>query len=540
MAFFGILGAYLYTVQIDNKANYVAKAQAQGEAMGYFIPSRGIIYASDKNGVFTPIVLNKEFETAYAVPIEISDPQEAATELAPITGKDVKSLVASLSRPKSQYTLLIEKATDEQVQQIKDLNLKGVYLRPKIYRSYPFGTMASQVLGFISPGNDGELAGRYGLELEYNSELRGSGGGVEGGTIQDVQNGQDIYLTIDRNIQNEAELLIDALNKQWHAAGATMIVQEPSTGKILAMASVPTFDPNNYQDYPLNNFINNAVQLPYEPGSVFKVITMSTGIDSGKITPDTTYVDTACVKLDSKWTICNWDYKTHGPYGKITMTNVIEHSLNVGAVFAQKQIGNSIFTDYIKKFGFGAKSGIELPGELAGNLSNLNSGIGSNYSTASYGQGITATPIQLVTAFSAVANGGLLMKPLILANEQPQVVRRVISQDTAQKVTKMMVSAVDVNKVAAISQYEVAGKTGTAYTTDYDVKGYNHEKLINTFIGYAPASNPKFTVFIKLDRPQNAPLAGETVVPQFRTMVEFLLNYYNIAPDRPSQTSSSR
>ena len=500
--------------------------------MGYFEPLRGIIYASDKNGISTPIVLNKDFETVYAVPIEIADPQEAAAELAPITGKDVKSLVASLSVPKSQYALLIEKATDDQTQQIKDLNLKGVYLRPKTYRSYPFGTMAAQMLGFISPGSDGQLTGRYGLELEFNKELEGSGGGVQGGTIQDVQNGQDIYLTIDRNIQNEAELLIDALNKQWHAAGATMIVQEPSTGKILAMASVPTFDPNNYQNYPIGNFINNAVQLPYEPGSVFKIITMSAGIDSGKITPDTTYVDTGCVQLDKQWKICNWDYKTHGPYGKITMTNVIEHSLNVGAVFAEKQIGNPIFTGYVKKFGFGSKSGIELPGELGGNLNNLNSGIGSNYSTASYGQGITATPVQLVTAFSAVANGGLLMKPLILADEQPQIVRRVISQDTAQKVTKMMVSAVDVNKLAAVSQYEVAGKTGTAYTTDYDVKGYNHEKLINTFIGYAPASNPKFTVLIKLDRPQNAPLAGETVVPQFRTMVEFLLNYYNIAPDR--------
>lgn len=531
LAFMALM-ANLYLIQVDKKGNLVGKVQAQSDALGYLDPLRGLIFATDKNGNYASIVANKDQPTIYAVPIEIQNPKEAATLLSSIVGKSVDSLTTAFSRPKSQYSLLIEKATDQQTQEIKDLNLKGIYIKSQTFRSYPFGTMAAQVLGFISSGSDGQVAGRYGLELEFNSQLKGQAGERTPGSIQDPINGQDLYLTIDRNIQNEAEQILEPLVKQWNAAGATMVVQEPDTGKILAMANYPTFDPNNYQDYPLANFVNNAVQLPYEPGSVFKIITMSAGIDSGKITPDTTYVDTGCVQLDKQWKICNWDYKTHGPYGKITMTNVIEHSLNVGAVFAEKQIGNSIFTDYVKKFGFGTKSDIQLPGELAGNLSNLNSGIGSNYSTASYGQGITATPIQLVTAFSAVANGGLLMKPLILANEQPQVIRRVISQDTAQKVTKMMVSAVDVNKVAAVSQYEVAGKTGTAYTTDYDVKGYNHEKLINTFIGYAPASNPKFTVLIKLDRPQNAPLAGETVVPQFRTMVEFLLNYYNIAPDR--------
>lgn len=538
MAFFGILGAYLYSVQIDNKANYVAKAQAQGEAMGYFEPSRGIIYASDKNGVFTPIVLNQEFETVYAVPIEIADPQDAAAKLAPITGKDIKSLVASLSVPKSQYALLIEKATDDQVQQIKDLNLKGIYLRPKIYRSYPFGTMAAQVLGFISPGDDGQLAGRYGLELEFNKELSGSGGGIQGGTIQDVQNGQDIYLTLDRNIQNEAELLISALNKQWSADGATLIVQEPSTGKVLAMATVPTFDPNDYKDYNLQDFLNPAVQLPYEPGSVMKVITMSAGIDAGKITPDTTYVDTGKTKIDN-WTIQNWDYTTHGPYGKITMTNVIEHSLNLGAIFAEKTMGNAIFTNYLSKFGFGQKTNIQLPGELKGNLLNLTNGSLSNYATASFGQGITATPIQLINAFSAIANGGVLMRPLILADEKPEVIRRVVSPDTAQKVTQMMVSAVDVNIVAAVSQYNIAGKTGTAYTTEYNVKGYNKSAVDNSYIGFGPASNPKFTILVQLNHPQNAPLAGDTVVPVFRTMAEFLINYYNIAPDRPSQASAT-
>ncbi len=523
----------LYFLQVDKKGNFVDKAQAQNNSLGYLNASRGIIFATDKNGNYSALVANKDMPVIYAVPIEISDPQQAANLLSPIVGKDVNSLTAAFLKPKSQYFLLIQKATDQQVQEIKNLNIKGIYIKDQIFRSYPFGNMASQVLGYVSLSANGQMSGKYGMELEFNNQLEGDPGNIKSGSVKNPVDGQNLYLTIDRNIQDEAEQIITPLVKKWNAAGATMIVQDPNTGKILAMANYPDFDPNNYSDYPIKNFLNPAVQLPYEPGSVFKIITMASGIDSGKITPDTTYVDTGCVQLDKQWKICNWDYATHGPYGKITMTNVIQHSLNVGAVFAEKQIGNSIFTDYVRKFGFGKNSGIQLPGELGGNLNNLSSGIGSNYSTASYGQGITATPVQLVTAFSAVANGGLLMKPLILANETPQVVLRVISQDTAQKLTKMMVSAVDVNKVAAVSQYEVAGKTGTAYTTDYDVKGYNHEKLINTFIGYAPASNPKFTVLIKLDKPQNAPLAGETVVPEFRTMVEFLLNYYNIPPDRP-------
>lgn len=535
---FSVLGVYLYNIQVDNRSNYITKAQAQGKILGSFEPSRGIIYVTDKNGSYTPIVLNKEYHTVYAVPIEIQEPKDVASKIAPIVDKDIETLVKALSKPKSKYALLIEKATEEQIKAIVNLNIKGIYIKPKVYRSYPFGTMASQVLGFVSFQDDGQIGGRYGIELEFDKELRGTPGDIRDGSLIEPQNGQDLYLTIDKNIQNEAELLIDKLNKEWNAEGATMIVQEPSTGKILAMASVPGFDPNNYGKYPLKNFINPAVQIPYEPGSVFKVITMAAGIDSGKITPQTTYVDTGRIKIDN-WVIENWDYKTHGPYGKITMTNVIEHSLNVGAIFAQKTMGNEIFTSYIKKFGFGELTGIDLPGELKGNISNLFNGSASNYATASFGQGVTATPIQLINAFSAIANGGVLMKPLILANQKPEVIRRVISPDTAKQVTQMMISAVDVNVVASIPQYSVAGKTGTAYTTNYNVKGYNKNAVENTYIGFAPATNPKFTILVKLRNPQNAPLAGSTVVPVFRTMAEFLINYFNIPPDRPTSILSN-
>ncbi len=529
---FGGLVANLYFVQVNKRTILVRKVEAQMETRGFIEPIRGLIYATDKNNAPTPAVLNKEYSVIYAVPIELSDPQEAAQMISPIINKDITTLVKAFSKSKSQYALLVEKADNDQVQKIKDLNLKGIYIKNKIFRSYPFGTMAAHIFGFISSGDDGQVIGRYGLESFFDKELRGQEGERQGDVTITPQDGKSLYLTLDRAIQNEAEKIIDSINKEWHADGATMIVQEPSTGKILAMATVPTFDPNEYKKYELKDFLNPAVQLPYEPGSVFKVITMSAGIDAGKITPQTTYNDTGFLKLDKQWTIYNWDYTTHGAWGKINMTNVIEHSLNVGAVFAQRQMGNNIFTEYVKKFGFGTKTGIELPGELAGDLRNIEKGYASNYATASYGQGITATPIQLVGSFSAIANGGVLMKPVIFSDQKPEIIRRVISQETAKKITDMMVSAVDVNKVAAIPQYNVAGKTGTAFTTRYNVKGYDESNLINTYIGFAPATNPKFTVFVKLNHPEGTPLAGQTVVPAFRDMSAFLLNYYNISPDR--------
>ena len=271
-------------------------------------------------------------------------------------------------------------------------------------------------------------------------------------------------------------------------------------------------------------------QLEYEPGSVFKVLTMSAGIDSGAITPNTTYYDSGSVTINGR-TIKNWDLKAHGTQ---TMTNVIEKSLNTGAVFAEEQMGHDVFTSYIKKFGFGQKTGVTLPGELNGDIRNLSGGRDINYATAAFGQGVAVTPLQMITAFSAVANGGVLMKPIITKDQQPEMVRRVISTKTASKVVDMMVSAVDKNILAHVPQYSVAGKTGTAYIPDFTNGGYT-DNVNNTFIGFAPASHPRFVVLVRLNDPADAPLAGHTVVPAFKQMTEFLLNYYAVAPDRPNE-----
>jgi len=518
----------LYSLQIKKGFIFATQAANQNKIAELLNPTRGNIYFIDKDNKEIPAALNKEFPIVYAVPKEIENPEEVALKISSIVGKSVDDLKKILSKPNDLYELLIYKASEEQLNQLKALGLKGIYVKNQLLRFYPFEKRAAHVLGFVGPSqNDEMMTGKYGVEAYFNNLLAGQSGQIKGNLIIKPTNGNDLFLTIDPNIQLQAEEILESLIKEYEAIGGTIIVEEPKTGKILAMANFPNFDPNKYWNYNLANFLNPAVQAVYEPGSVFKLFTMAAGIDSGKISPQTTYVDTGSVTLNGK-TIRNFELKV---YGKQTMTNVIEHSINTGAVFAQQRIGNDLFYDYLKKFGFAEKTGITLPGEIKGNLNNLIKGRDINYATASFGQGVAVTPLQLINAVCAIANGGKLMKPYILADEKPQEIRQVISESTARAVTEMMVSAVKVNIVADIPNYSVAGKTGTAFIPNFNTGGYT-EDVINTYVGFAPAFDPKFTILIKIEKPKGAINAGRSVVPAFRKFAEFLLNYYQVPPDK--------
>lgn len=532
---FGGLIANIYRIQISKGDYYTQQAQAQQEASGVLEARRGQIYFTDKFDNAIQVVLNKEYPKIYAVPKEIKDDAQAAQLLAPIVGKSSEELTKAFSNKKDQYELLVEKATQEQVDAIHTRNIPGVYIKDELYRFYPFGESGSHVLGVFAAGDDGATKGRYGIELQFDKELQGVAGKAIGDIVQNPENGKSIHLTLDRNIQVEGEKIIKDLMKAWNADGASVIVQDPKTGAIRAMANLPGFDPNDYKKSDVRSFMNDSIQSVYEPGSVFKIVTMAAGIDSGKITPQTTYMDTGSVTINKR-TIKNWDLKAHGLQ---TMTGVIEQSLNTGTIFAERTTGHATFMDYVKKFGFGEKTKIQLPGEVKGSLGNLDNGKGQdvNYATASFGQGISVTPLQMISAASAIANGGLLVKPLIIKDEEQEIVRRVISKETSEKVINMMVSAVDKNVVAHIPNYNVAGKTGTAFIPDFKHGGYS-DNVINTYIGFAPATDPKFVILIKLVNPSNAPLAGQTVVPAFKKLAEFLLNYYQIPPDRQTATQT--
>ncbi len=518
----------IYGLQIKKGNYYTVKAESQSRSAGFLEAERGNIYFTDKNNNLIPAAINKEFPVVFAVPKEISDPIGAATKLASLLNLNQEKLANSFSKPNDLYESILKKAAPDQVEIIKNAGLKGVYIDQRQFRFYPFGSLASQVLGFLAPtAENSNLSGKYGIEKLFDNLLAGQNGRTEKNKIIEPAPGKDIILTIDPNIQTQAEDVLDNLIKQFKGEGGSVIVEDPKTGKILALGNYPNFDPNNYSESEIKNFLNPAVQGIYEPGSVFKVITMAAGLDSNKITPDTTFVDTGSLSLNG-YTIKNWDKKAHG---KVTMTEVIEQSINTGAAFAERQTGKDIFYKYVKDFGFAEPTGIDLPGEVSGDLNNLkNSFREINFATASFGQGVAVTPIELISAVSAIANKGILMKPYIISSQDPKVRRKIISEETAKKVTAMMVSAVKKAQIAQIPKYDIAGKTGTAQIPNPKKGGYL-EDYIHTFVGFAPAYDPKFIILLKLDKPANAPLAGLTVVPAFKNLAEFILNYYNVPPD---------
>jgi len=523
---FTYLGFHLYQLQLVKGDYYYAQAESEQSSAASNNADRGAIYFTDNNGNTLPAATDQQFPVVYAVPTAVKDPAETAATMAPILSMPASTLKTIFSRSGDEYELLINKASPAVAQEVDTIKMPGVYTEYEPERYYPLGTVASQVLGYVGPNtsNSGE-SGKYGLESYYNSLLEGSSSSGNTG-------GSDLTVTIDPNIQIEAEKILDALVSSTGATGGDVMVMDPKTGKILAMGGTPSFDPNNYSQSPLADFINTNIQGVYEPGSIMKVITMAAGIDSGKITPDTTYDDKGYVNVDGAH-ITNYNLTTQGAYGpNTTMTQVIEHSINSGAIWAENATGNSIFLSYLKKFGLDEKTGIDLPGEVSGNVSQLQLNAPMvDWDTAAYGQGVAVSPIELVSAIAAIANGGVMMRPYLNASLQPQVVRRVISANTAQQVTQMMVDAVDLAQVAEINGYTMAGKTGSAYMPNPKGGGYLNE-LTDSYIGYGPTSNPRFVAFIRLNTIPVTSLAAETVVPAWNQLAQWIVNYYNIPPDR--------
>ncbi len=508
-----LLGFKLFDIQIENSDYYIQRAQAQTAYNEAGELTRGGIYFTDRDGNEVPAVINRDYPLIYADPHQISDPAGEAALLAGEFGLDKDALQKRLEDKSLVYVLIKEKASDAETSWVTENAPKGVAIVDESGRYYQFGDLAARTLGFVGTNeNAPQPTGLYGLEKIYNPTL---------------MQGEPLQTTLDRNVQAEAEDVLKTLVTDYQATGAAIIVEEAKTGKIRALAQEPSFDPNEYASYPISDFSDPAVQSLYEPGSVFKPFTMSAGIDLGILTPETTYVDKGYLTLNGE-TIRNWDLKAHG---KITMTNVIEYSVNTGAAFAAQQIGRKNLLDYFEKFGFNSLTGVDLPDEITGNLINLskNNFEDIDLATAGFGQGVSVTPMELVTAYDALANGGVMMRPYLNTALKPTAMRRVMSSTTAAEVLEMMESAVDKAGVASIRGYRIAGKTGTAQVPDLVHGGYA-DQYIESFIGIFPVSDPHFIVLLKLDKP-NQELAALTVVPAFRNFAQFLINYYNIPPD---------
>jgi cell division protein FtsI/penicillin-binding protein 2 len=356
--------------------------------------------------------------------------------------------------------------------------------------------------------------------------------------IKEVENGADLVLTVDRSIQFFiCQALEDAL-KNYQASSGTIIILDSKTSAVLAFCNKPDFNPNKYYEAEkISLFKNSGISSVYEPGSIFKVITLASALDAEKITPQTTYYDYGYIKLDGE-TIRNANERS---YGTQTMSGVLEKSINTGAVFAAQSLGRSSFRNYLKKFGFGSLTGIELAGEAVGNIDNLDKKQEIYLATASFGQGISVTPIQMINAMAAIANQGKLMKPYVvdsfikdgeIVHRQPEFIRQVVSPSAASTITSIMVSTCEngYGQRAKVKNYYVAGKTGTAQVPKSS-GGYSDE-VVHSFMGFAPANNPKFVVLVKLDNPQKEKFADSTAAPTFSLVTEYILNYYNIPPDK--------
>ena len=546
-----IIVCRLYSLQIASYESFKLLADGQHTLFKELIPERGEIFMKDKDGLY-PAAVNRATKMVYAVPKEMENYKDTAEKIADALQLDKEELAEKFNKPDDMYEVVKHKLSDEEINKLNEIKLKGIHLAEESYRFYPSGELAASILGFVG-WKDKIFGGRYGIEAYFENELKGEEGRVThdreasgkfisigANDLKHAKNGDDIILTIDHTVQYETERILKGAILKNDADSGSIIVMDPQTGKILAMATAPTFNPNEYaQVEDINVYRNSSVSDAYESGSVFKPITMAAGLDSKAVNPETTYTDSGAVK-EAGYTIKNSDLKSNGLQ---TMTQVLEKSLNTGVIFVEKTLGNKNFADYVKRFGFGEPTGLELISEGNGNINNLKN-LKSNiqFFTAAFGQGISVTPIQLITAYSAIANGGLLMKPQIIDKiiyadgsenqKSPQEVRRVISQQAAAQLGQMLRSVVVIGhgKRADVPGYLVAGKTGTAQVANTDSRGYTEGINIGSFAGFAPLNNPRFAILVRMDNPRNVEWAESSAAPAFGELMKFLLDYYKVEP----------
>ena len=442
----------------------------------------------------------------------------------------------------------------------ESISIEGISYIIKKYRYYPESEVGAHLSGFVSL-MDEEQRGSYGLEGFFDNELFGKFGEMrsERGASRGViivndreytkpENGSDLSLSINHSIQFAACQKLSASIEKHEADSGTVLIMDPRTGAILAMCSYPSYDPNNYNRVENIEIFNNpAIFEQYEPGSVFKTITMAAAIDSGKVSPSTIYEDKGSIMIEG-WDkpIRNSDIESAGSHGWVDMSYTLTHSLNTGSIFAMEQVGAERFADYVVDFGLGQKTGIELETESPGNIDSLlRKRIRPvEAATASFGQGITVTALQMVSAYSAIANYGILMKPYVVkeivasdgtrSETRPVEVRRVISEKAADIILSMLANVVEGGhaSLAKVSGYYVGGKTGTAQVASKDELGYSEDERIHTFIGLAPVSDPRFVMLVKLNNSKTQVYSSMTAAPLFGEIAEFILSYYEIPKER--------
>lgn len=559
LSFALVLVVRLYFVQIVSGSDYEVKAEHQYVAGEDFF-DRGTIFFTTKTGDLVPGASIKQGFVLHINPNilskrnDLENIYELINQIAPL---DKEEFLIKARKQDDQYEALIKRLPIEIAEKIQALKVSGVAVTRERWRVYPGKSMAAHAVGLIGYSGD-ILAGRYGLERFYEPILKREGdktfvnffaeifSNIKKTVKDDESLEGDVVTTIEPSIQAYLESELQKVTEKYSPDFTGGIVINPKTGEIFAMGFTPTFDPNSPQsEKSASVFSNRLVEDRYEMGSILKALTMSIGLDTGSITSKTTYNDPGCMTLNTK-TFCNFDGKSRG--SGVSMQTVLNQSLNTGATFVALRTGNSKFSDMMLKFGLDTTTGIDLPNEGKSLVSNLRTNRDLEIAQASFGQGIALTPIITVRALSAIANGGTLITPHLarevrykigtsrtLSYPSEEERPRVLKPETSVEISRMLTEIVDRslrNGGVRLDNYSIAAKTGTAQIAKSGGGGYYDDRYLHSFFGYFPSYDPQFLIFLYTYDPKGVQFASETLTDTFINTAKFLINYYDIPPDR--------
>ena len=525
----------LLFIQFFRSDYLISLAKKQHNQLVELEPRRGAIYDCNLKAQ----AFNMSMDSLYAVPNVIKNKESVISQLQPILGVERGYLTERINRKKS-FIWLVRKITPEKSQEIKVLNIKGLGFMKETKRIYPNSYLASHVIGFSGMDN----IGLEGVERSFNNYLKGTPGWaifLRDARLKKLdiwekmvlpQDGMDLVLTIDEVIQYIAERELDKAFKKSRAKGASIVVMDPHTGRILAMANRPTYDLNDHSGVSKDSMRNRAICDLFEPGSVFKIVTASAALEEKKVTEsDVIFCE------NGAYPVAGRILHDHTAHGNLTFKQVIEESSNIGTVKVAQLLGPDTVYRYLKAFGFGAKLGVDLSGEISGLIIPVRSWSKSSIINIPMGQGVGVTALQLVSAISVIANGGQLMKPYIIDSvrdnqgriikqNKPVLIRKVISVDTAMRIKKILTGVIEegTGRLAKVLGFSAAGKTGTAQKLEANGT-YSHDKFIASFIGFAPAEDPLLAVVVTVDEPRGSYYGGVVAAPVFQKVAGDVIRY---------------
>ncbi len=547
-----VLIGRLYILQVVDNELYLGKADRQYVSSSQNIFSRGSIFFQNKDATLVSAATLQMGFIVAVNPQMLKDPEDVYKRLNEIFPTEHDAFIAKATKKNDPYEEIAQHVAVDVGDKINALNILGLKAYKERWRFYPGGSSAAHVIGMLGFKGD-EYAGRYGLERQFEPELVRKDGAyanffaqifsdIKASASAGSASEADIVTTLEPTVQSYLENVLASTTEKWSSDTTGGIIMDPTTGEIYAMEVYPTFDPNHPErEKNVAVFSNPLVENRYEMGSIIKPLTVAAGIDAGVITAKSTYYDKGYVMINGK-KVSNFDSKNRGVVG---MQDVLSHSLNVGAAHVESLLGNKRFADYMKSFGVAEKTGIDLPNEGRNLASSLDSTVDIDYASASFGQGIAMTPINTIRTLSVLASGGVMVKPHIVktlnyklgfskdTSAEPSA--RVLKKETTEEIARMLTYSVDhvlMNGTLSIKNYSVAAKTGTAQIAKDSGGGYYEDQFLHTFIGYFPSYNPRFIVFLYTKNPRGARFGSETLTSPYINIVKFLINYYEVPPDR--------